>query len=110
MSVGRRWGVGFAADRRLNVAFSRFKKRVVILLNNKEGIHNPFWNAFRQFTGRMGALIDVGVLDFDSPSFRTDVETASAKVTDLLVKHRILTPVEVRFIAAQLDMSPYFDE
>ena len=69
VSVGRRHGIGFVADRRrITVAMTRFKRRLIIVLNNRMGKTNPFWIAFRLFAGNLGVMCH-RLLGCEQPDF-----------------------------------------
>ena len=105
LSTGRLHGVGFLKDRRrVNVALTRFKARLIVLLNVRCGIANPFWTALRRFLSNLDAVVHVGNIDGGAHQ----IEGAVTAVVRKAEMRGVITVEQVR-TSANVELKSIFD-
>ena len=106
LSTGRLHGVGFLKDRRcVNVALTRFKARLIVLLNVRCGIANPFWTALHRFLSYLGAVVHVGNIDGGA----YQIEGAVAAVVRKAELRGVITVQQVRAAVKLENLKSIFD-
>ncbi len=106
LSTGRLHGVGFLKDRRcVNVALTRFKARLIVLLNVRCGIANPFWTALHRFLSYLGAVVHVGNIDGGAHQ----IEGAVAAVVGKAELRGVITVEQVRAAVKLENLKSIFD-
>ena len=101
LSTGRNHGTGFVKDRRrVNVALSRFKDSVIVLLNDAIGRETAdatyfnegqaFWMHLRQYACKLGTVIELG------PIANEDVSEAAKTIVTFMLDRPAIPPSDMR--------------
>ena len=90
--------------RRVNVALTRFKSRLIVLLNSRCGIANPLWTALRRFLSNLDAVVHVGNIDGGAHQ----IEGAVTAVVRKAEMRGVITVEQVR-TSANVDVKSIFD-
>ena len=116
LSAGRTWcspeSVGFLKDRRrVNVAFSRCEKKLIILLHKTVGLHKSyekkaepqlFWHSIREVARRLGCEFDVGEVT------SSNVRRKAQRIKEFTEERIVLTSPQV--FDAIGDLTAFFNK